>query len=160
MAGFSKVYFVGSTGGFMGADGLARPFFQIMVGDADRQWLEPVYDPESQEYTAAAESSAPVPHPIGDVRALVPRGPDDSVALLDAVIAFFPALFRSCPSLATVEAQLSGVTRLDFNIGESVPSEWNQLRAEAYPIFAQLGLFEADLRPVDIDAISHRMRRS
>ena len=46
MAGFSKVYFVGSTGGFMGADGLARPFFQILQGESDRQWLEPLYGEE------------------------------------------------------------------------------------------------------------------
>jgi hypothetical protein len=155
MAGFSKVYFIGSTGGFMGADGLARPFFQIMVGDADRQWLEPVYDPESQRNVseAAATSGNAVPRPIGDVKALVPVRPDDPVSVLDAAIAFFPAFFASCPSLPSVEAQLSGVSRLDFNIGQSVPTEWNRLRSEALPLFNELGVFEAELRPFDVARI-------
>ena len=155
MAGFSKVYFVGSTGGFMGADGLARPFFQIMVGDSDRQWMEPVYDPESQRgVEGASGSDAPLPRPIGDVRALVPAQPDSPDSVLDAVIAFFPAFFSSCPSLPSVAAQLSGVTRLDFNIGQSVPSEWNRLRSEALPLFKRLGIFEAELRPFDANLVS------
>ncbi|MGI8402229.1 MAG: hypothetical protein ACR2NS_11605 [Gemmatimonadaceae bacterium] len=158
MAGFSKVYFVGSTGGFMGSDGLARPFFQIMVGDAGRQWLEPVYDPESRANAGHGVPAAgdPVPRSIGDVKALVPSEPDSPVSVLDAVIAFFPEFFASCPSLPKVEAQLSGVTRLDFDIGQSVPSEWNQLRAEALPLFKELGIFEAELRPFDSSRISFR----
>ena len=160
MAGFSKVFFIGSTGGFMGADGLARPFFQIMVGDADRQWLEPVYDPESQRSSDEGSLSAgtPVPRPIGDVRALVPIKPDDPIAILDAAIAFFPALFAACPTLPQVEAQLSGVTRLDFNIGRSVPSEWDRLRAEALPQFRELGVFEADLHPFNMSSLSSFQR--
>jgi hypothetical protein len=137
----------------MGADGLARPFFQIMVGDADRQWLEPVYDPESQ-MRAEEEGSMSRPRPIGDVKALVPIGPDDPIAVLDAAIAFFPAFFAACPTLPHVEAQLSGVTRLDFNIGRSVPSEWDQLRIEALPLFRELGIFEADLRPFNVNGVS------
>ena len=156
MAGFSKVYFVGSTGGFMGADGLARPFFQIMVGDADRQWLEPVYDPESQMRVEEGASSRETrtPRPMGDVKALVPVRPDDPISVLDAAIAFFPAFFAACPTLPQVEAQLSGVTRLDFNIGRSVPSEWDRLRAEALPLFRELGIFEAEPRPFNASRIS------
>jgi hypothetical protein len=160
VAGYSKAYFIGSTGGFMGADGLARPFFQIMVGEADRQWMEPVYDSESQlgVVEGAAGADNPVPRPIGDVKALVPSDPENPLSLLDAAIAFFPALFSSCPTLPSVEAQLSGVTRLDFNIGGSVPIGWHQLRLEAFPLFAKLGLFEADLRAVDVSVISRRLR--
>ena len=160
MAGYSKVYFVGSTGGFMGSDGLARPFFQIMVGDAGRQWLEPVYDAQSDRLVASAADASDrlVPKPIGDVRALVPRGPDDPVALLDAVIAFFPAFFRMCPSLAKVEAQLYGVERLDFDLGNSVPAEWPNLRAEALPRFRELAVFEADLRLLDLIDVAVRSR--
>jgi hypothetical protein len=158
MAGFSKLYLVGSTGGFMGADGLNRPFFQIMVGDADRQWLEPVYDAESQRLVEAEGNATPTisPKPIGDVRRLVPLGPNDPVAILDAVIAFFPAFFENCPSLAAVEAQLYGVERLDFNIGGSVPAEWEQLRKEALPRFRQLGVFEAELRLLKFDTFDAR----
>ena len=142
----------------MGSDGLAPPFFQILVGDGNRQWLAPVYDLEAQLSGEPAEDSGDrlVPRPIGDVRCLVPLGPDDPVAILDAVIAFFPAFFRACPSLAKVEAQLYGVERLDFNIGESVPAEWKQLRSEALPRFRELAVFEADLRQVDTSKIDGR----
>lgn len=131
-----------------------------MLGDADRQWLEPVYDPESQRNVEDGSSTprTPVPRPIADVRALVPAGPDDPISVLDAAIAFFPAFFASCPSLPQVEAQLSGVTRLDFNIGQSVPTEWNQLRLEALPLFKELRIFEADLRPFDPSRITLRPR--
>lgn len=155
MAGFSRVYFVGSTGAFMGSDGLARPFFQIMVGDGNRQWLEPVYDPESRRNVEEGTSTSgnPVPRPMGDVKVLVPAKPDSPVSILDAAVAFFPAFFASCPSLPKVEAQLSGVTRLDFDIGQSVPSERDQPCAEALPLFKELGIFEAELRPFNSSRI-------
>jgi hypothetical protein len=140
MAGFSRAYFVGSTGGFMGADGLARPFVQVLQGEGSRQWLEPVYEDSEMG-------------PIGSVRSLVPTGPDHSLALLDAVIAFCPHAFERCPSFNAVAAQLEGVTKLDFNIGQSVPAEWDSLRREALPIFHQLTIFAADLRPVDVQRI-------
>ena len=91
MAGYSKVYFVGSTGGFMGADGLARPFFQIMVGDGSRQWLEVVYDAASQASVAAAEGplAAPLPKRMGKVVTIIPAKPDDPVALLDGAMNSF-----------------------------------------------------------------------
>ncbi len=43
MAGYSRLYAVGGLGGFMGADGVNPIEFLILVGDADRQWLEPHY---------------------------------------------------------------------------------------------------------------------
>ena len=150
MAGYSKVYFVGSTGGFMGADGLARPFFQIMIGDASRQWMEVVYDAASQASVSAAEGplASPLPKRIGKVVTIIPAEPDDPVALLDAVIAFFPAFFRDCPSLAAVEAQLASVEMLDFTTRENVPAQWDQLRKEALPRFRELAVFEADLKQI------------
>ena len=155
MAGYSKVYFVGSTGGFMGADSLARPFFQIMVGDGSRQWLEVVYDAASQASVAAAEGplAAPLPKRMGKVVTIIPAKPDDPVALLDAVIAFFPAFFRDCPTLLAVEAQLSDVEMLDFHLRENVPAQWEQLRKEALPRFRELGLFHADLKEVDTSGL-------
>lgn len=152
MAGFSKVYFVGSTGGFMGADGLAFPFFQIMVGDAGRQWLEVIYNSRSQ-HEFAAKSNAdrwPVPLCMGSVMTVIPAAPNDPVGVMDAVIAFYPRLFRDCPSIAAIEAQLRGVEVLDFDTGDNVPADWPQLRAEALPRFRRLAIFEADLRPVEI----------
>jgi hypothetical protein len=137
MAGFSKVYFIGSAGGFMGSDGLARPFVIILQGKSSRQWLEPIYQDETMQ-------------PIGSLESLVPEGPDHPLALLDAAIAFLPRLFDQCPSFNSVAAQLEGVSNLDFNIGQSVPTEWEQLRREALPIFRGLNVYDAELRPVDV----------
>jgi hypothetical protein len=136
MAGFSKVYFIGSTGGFMGADGLARPFIQILQGEGSRQWLEAIYQDENMR-------------PMAGLQTLVPARPDDPVVLLDAAIVFASRLFEECPSFSTVAAQLEGVGKLDFDIGRSAPSEWAQLRREALPIFQELDVFEATLQPVD-----------
>lgn len=141
MAGFSKVYFIGSTGGFMGADGLARPFVQILQGEGNRQWFEAVYQDDEMR-------------PMAGLRTMVPARPDDPLALLDAAIVFASRLFEQCPSFNTVAAQLEGVGKLDFDIGRSAPAEWTALRREALPIFQKLNVFEAELRPVDTGRIS------
>lgn len=148
MAGFSKVYFVGATGGFMGADGLARPFFQIMVGDGGRQWLEPVYDAESRAMGEELNREE-VPRPMPGVGAIVPARPNDESSVLDATIAFFPALFRDCPSLKAVEAELDGSRLIDFDAGRNVPRNWAKLREEARARFAELGVFEAELQQIN-----------
>ena len=136
MAGFSKLYCVGRLGGFQGADGINPILFQIWVGDADRQWLEPHYVDASIR-------------PLGSVRTIVPEGPDDPSALIDACIAFFPEHFKQCPSLTVVRGQLQTVTRLDFNLGkDDIPKEWTQLRREAWPFFKKLTIFEAVLSPL------------
>jgi hypothetical protein len=43
MAGYSKLYCVGGLGGYLGADGINPILFQILIGNADRQWLEVHY---------------------------------------------------------------------------------------------------------------------
>lgn len=63
MAGYSKLYVVGGLGGFMGADGVNPIEFLVLIGDADRQWLEPHYFDVSIR-------------PIGRLRVIVPAGPD------------------------------------------------------------------------------------
>lgn len=139
MAGFSKVYFIGSTGGFMGYDGLARPFVAILRGESSRQWFEAIYQDETMR-------------PMAGLQTMVPERPDDPKALLDAAIVFVSTLFESCPTFNAVAAQVEGVGKLDFNIGESVPAEWEQLRQEAWPIFRQLNVFEANISRVDLEA--------
>ncbi|GAC1481687.1 MAG: hypothetical protein NVS1B4_26770 [Gemmatimonadaceae bacterium] len=141
MAGFLKVFFIGSTGGFMGSDGLARPFIQIFQGESDRQWLEPVYEDDKVR-------------PMASLECLVPARPDDPVALLDAAIAFLPQEFEKCPSFKSVERQLQSITRLDFDEGKNVPRDWGKLRREALPIFRTFGVFEANLQPVDVASIT------
>ena len=143
MAGFWKCYFVGGTGGFMGADGLSAPFVFLMVGESDRQWIEPVYHD-------------PAMRPLGSLKSLVPAGPDSPEALVDAAIAFLPKLFESCPSFNKVAAQLEGVEQLDFHRGRGVPSEWGKLREEALPKFEELAVFEAGLRLLDLSRVGQR----
>jgi hypothetical protein len=136
MAGFSKLYVIGGMGGYQGADGVNPIRMQIWVGDADRQWLEPHYVDSTIK-------------PLGAIRSIVPERPNDSVALLDACIVFFPKKFEKCPSMAEATVALEGMTRLDFDQGkEAIPAIWSKLRQEAKPYFNQLPIFEAVLQPV------------
>jgi hypothetical protein len=136
MAGFSKIVVVGDLGGFQGADGVNPIHFIILVGNADRQWLEVKY-------------FDPTIVPIGKVRTIIPEGPDDPASLLDACLAFGPASFRSCPSLAEVEAALRDIEVLDFGQGKSmIPSAWTRLRQEARPFFEKFNIWEANLEQI------------
>jgi hypothetical protein len=118
----------------MGADGVNPIAFLILVGESDRQWLEPHY----------FDSSAI--QPLGKLRVIVPKGPDDPNSLLDACIAFYPEYFSSCPSLGEVRAALGNTSRLDFHLGsKEIPSGWARLREEARPLLRDLNLWRADL---------------
>ena len=77
MAGFSKSFILGGEGGVMEADGVNPISLFILVGDADRQWLEPVYVNKNIK-------------PIGNIKVIIPPGPDDPRMLLDACQAFAP----------------------------------------------------------------------
>lgn len=139
MAGFTKVYFVGSGGGFIGGDGVARPFVQILVGESDRMWLEPIYENHTHS-------------PLGGVKTYVPESPDSPYAVLDAVILFLPKLFKSCPSLEAVAKDLKGREQADFHLGK-VPAKWESLREEALPIFRTLGVYEAEIRRYEMSQL-------
>ncbi|HEX7377046.1 MAG TPA: hypothetical protein VF278_08035 [Pirellulales bacterium] len=138
MAGFSKLYAIGGLGGFQGYDGINPIELQILVGDADRQWLEPYYVNRKIR-------------PLGSLRAIVPQGPDHPNALLDACLAFYPKHFDGCSTIMTVASKLQGTTKLDFDADpKAVPEEWDLLRKEAEPLFEALNIFEAELRPMRI----------
>ena len=77
MAGYNKIYLIGGEGGFKGSDGINPILFQILVGDADRQWLEVHYFDQNIK-------------PL--VKSIIPEKPD--VGLLDACIAFYPDFFK------------------------------------------------------------------
>lgn len=133
MAGYSRIYVLGGEGGFMGADGVNPIEVLILVGNADRQWLEPHYFDNSIK-------------PLGAVRVIVPTEPDHPDAVLDACLAFCPQRFAACPSLPGVAAQLQGVQRLDFHPDpQGIPAAWGQLRDEARPLFATMPIWQADL---------------
>lgn len=134
MAGFSKIYCVGGLGGFQGADGVNPLLFQILVGEADRQWLQVHY------FDSAIR-------PIGKIDTIIPARPDDPNALLDACIAFFPLHFQECPALAQVSIALKDAERMDFNSEASeIPNDWQILREQARASFRALNIWSADLQ--------------
>ena len=136
MAGFSRVYFIGGNGGFMGADGVNPLVLEILEGHSDRQWFEAVY---------VATDVAP----LGSVRLVVPRGPEDPDALLDACLAFFPSHFESCPAMPLVQSEIGSVQRLDFDSPNGrIPASWAALREQGRALYHALNIWVADLRPL------------
>jgi hypothetical protein len=141
MAGFSKMYVLGGQGGFRGADGVNPIHLLVLVGDANRQWLEARYLDDTL-------------HPLGAIRVMVPKAPNQPDNLLDALIAFAPGCFSSCPSMPEVDAQSRGLKRLDFDAKpEAVPAAWAALRQEARPVLQSLNVWQADLVPVAFPAL-------
>jgi hypothetical protein len=135
MAGFGKLYCIGGLGGFEGADGINPIQMQIWVGFSSRMWLEAHYFDNDIR-------------PIGNIKVIVPEGPDDSNMLLDACLAFYPSWFAECPSMAAVQSKLAKARGLDFDSKNEIPQEWYQLRSEASGPFRQLNIFEAELRMI------------
>ncbi len=133
MAGFSRIYCIGSLGGFEGSDGINKITLQILVGEGNRQWLEPHYFDKNLA-------------PLGNIQVIIPEGPNHSNSLIDACIAFFPSCFNMCPSIQEVNEELKDVKTLDFSSGkDKIPEKWEQLRQEALPHFEKLNIFKADL---------------
>ena len=140
MAGFSRIYCIGGLGGFMGADGINPILFQILVGDADRQWLEVHYFSRGIR-------------PLRGICSFVPARPDDPNSLLDACILFYPEHFKNSATLTIVEEQLRGVSAIDFHLNHNVPDEWEKLREETRDDFSKLCIFQADLKRIQPERI-------
>jgi len=109
--------------------------FQILVGDAGRQWLEVRYFNRDIK-------------PMGRVKVIIPAGPDHPNALIDACIAFFPEYFESCSSLTEVSETLGSISRIDFHL-DGEPPGWGQLREEVRPLFKYLVIYKAELQKVN-----------
>jgi len=140
MAGYSRIYIIGEPGGHLGADGVSPIKLQILVGNADRQWLEPHYFDGSIR-------------PLGGIRTIVPARPDHREILLDACLAFYPDHFSDCPSLGEVRREAEKMTQLDFHLArEKVPMLWPRLREEARGFMAGLSIWEAELRELEFEA--------
>jgi hypothetical protein len=140
MAGIYKLYVIGSPGGYMGSDGVGSIYLQILVGTSSRMWYEPHYFQREIQ-------------PMGKLRVIVPEGPDDPDALLDACVAFFPEWFKDCPSLAEATERFGRDERMVFS-DKGIPRIWRTLREEARERFAELPVWEAELsevHPVRVD---------
>ncbi len=132
MAGFSQAYVVGPRN----YDGVNPIELMLLQGDGERMWFQPLYVEKGLR-------------PLGALNVLVPAGPTDPDALLDACIAFHPEPFRACPSLAAVEAALGRSKRLDVNDkSEGIGPLWAKLREEARPLFAKLTICQAKFAPL------------
>ncbi|MGI9125975.1 MAG: hypothetical protein ACR2JM_14645 [Mycobacterium sp.] len=137
MAGFYKLYVVGGAGGFMGSDGVNPVDFIILEGGGHRMWFE------ARHFRPRTR--------VSTVRRVVPAGPHDPNALIDAVLAFDLGRFAECPSFAAVCDQLEGIEMLDFDRGTEIPAAWPALREEARPIFERMGIWEAELNKVELN---------
>lgn len=124
----------------MGGDGVNPILAQIWMGESHRMWFEARYF--DKEFG-----------PMGRLRVVVPPRPDRDDNLLDACLAFFPAPFEQCPSFSAVLEQLGDAEGLDFHAEPGkVPASWEKLREEAREEFAQIGLWQADIEPLDRNA--------
>ena len=141
MAGFSRMFLIGSSGGFMGSDGINSIGVQILQGEGGRQWLEVNYVSDQIET-------------LGDIEVIVPEGPNHPNRLLDACIAFYPKAFENCMHFEKVKSKLKGVKKLDFDLGKNIPEEWYALREEAVEIFKSLHIYEAPLKRLNLDDFS------
>ena len=156
MAGYSKIYCVGGEGGFLGADGMNPICFQILVGDAHRQWLKVHYLNRDVNklfdsiIRSERENSGPDRRirPMGRIRKIIPLGPNHPDSLIDACLAFAPAYFKSCPSLTQVAEGLENASSIDFDL-DGEPAGWAQLREEARPLFKHLIIYEAVLQKMN-----------
>ena len=135
MAGYSRIYCIGEHGGLLGGDGINPIHFQILQGEAHRQWLEARY------FTREIR-------PLGMLRVIVPPGPDLSDNLLYACLAFYPDFFKSCESLSQVREAVGDERRIDFHLNGE-PDGWAQLCEEARPLFKHLIVYSAELRQVN-----------
>jgi hypothetical protein len=79
---------------------------------------------------------------------VIPKGPEDPDMLLDAALAFYPGAFRKVPGYDRMYQSLDEHSRLDFDLGEGIPAEWAAVRELARPVFKNLTIYEADIRPL------------
>lgn len=144
MGAITKAFFVAKC--HLNPDYVISPgdlILAIFRGDGGRIWYE-------------SHSLSEKVSPLGNITRIVPSGPEDPNQLLDALITFAPDYFDSCPSMKTVKEKLQGISFLDFDSGDGIPSEWEQLRSEVRKVLnkeigineSKIGLFSATLDPV------------
>ena len=133
----SKIYCIGSEGGFGGSDGLRTIDLLILVTEADRQALV------AYHFDRRIRPNERI-RPMGRIHVIIPRGPNHPDALIDACLAFYPKYFESCPSLEQVAEGLANARRIDFD-RHSEPRGWSQLREEARPLFEKMIIYEGVL---------------
>lgn len=137
MAGFDKVYYLGSEGGFMGADALNTIVLEILVGSSDRQWFEPRY--WTEEF-----------RPLAGAKVFIPEGPDTADGVLDAFLIFAPQIFLDEEGMNRVGEMLKmdAGARVDFD-QNGVPSGWLKVRERSRQQFSHLAVYVAQLQQLN-----------
>lgn len=134
MAGYTRIYCLGGTGGFMGSDGINPIVAQIWQGDSDRRWFEARYFEGGLR-------------PMGNVRVLIPEGPKHPDQLLDCCLAFLPGIFGRTGGFGLVEGLLGSSDFIDLSQAQRhFMNAWGRLRSEQRLAFRGIPLYEADLR--------------
>lgn len=127
MGSITRTYFVGNEiTKSNNSKQIERVDLIFFRGDSDRIWYE-------LETNTATKT-------IGNVKKMIPRGPEDPNQIIDALILFYPNLFKSCPSLEKVESLLATKKMISFDVDNSIDSEWNQLRTEALSVIRNSSL--------------------
>lgn len=130
MAGFDEIYYLGSPGGYMGADGLNTIDLEILVGSSDRKWFEARY-------------FTPNLRPMAGIKVVIADTPEPHEALLQALIILATDLFSECQSLDRIRDAVDRIDRERLK-GE----DWTNLLNEARPIFKKLALYRARLESI------------
>ena len=129
MAGFDKCILFGHAG----YDDINGIRMELWRGVSSRMWFEaaPGFRGKGQR-----------------VDVVIPKGPEDPDMLLDAALAFYPEAFRKVPGYDRMYQSLAKHARLDFDLGKGIPAEWAAIRELARPVFKDLTIYEADIRPL------------
>lgn len=112
------------------------PWVVLLVGRGSREWIEPLY---------ASAGFAP----LGRIWAVLPAGPDDPLAVLDACLAFLPEHFASVPGFSRAQAAVAEHEELD--LARELPPAWYELRRQAEARWRELRVARATLEPWDAD---------
>ena len=129
MAGFDKSVFFGHAT----YDGINGITMELWRGVSSRMWFE-----AARGFKRRAQR----------VEVIVPQGPNDPDMLLAAAMAFCPKVFQDVPGYTRMYESLEPRSYLDFDMDEGVPADWAAIRELARPVFRQLTIYEADIRPL------------
>ena len=129
MAGFDKSVFFGHAT----YDGINGITMELWRGVSSRMWFE-----AARGFKRRAQR----------VEVIVPKGPNDPDMLLDAAMAFCPKVFQDVPGYTRMYESLEPRAYLEFDMDEGVPAAWAAIRELARPVFRQLTIYEADIRPL------------
>ena len=134
MAGFSKIYIIGGSGGFLGSDGVNPIIVQILVGGSDGEWLEVNY--LDSKYDS-----------LCGIKKIIPRKTVNDDTILEGLLVFTPWLFsEKCDLMNNLKDYFKKLGRKNINLHKDAPSFWDDLLIQAEPIFRETKLFSADIK--------------